>query len=937
MKQKRQEETESFQIKGFKMFKNISIGQKIHLPIIILMIVGISVVIFNSLHTIDKITNDSRIEYIKNMRDDITQGLNEKEQIGLTSVIALSKNQAIIDALKLGDRQKAYKVLSELSQTYKETTDYKNIKIHIHTKDTKSFLRHWNKDKYGDDLSSFRFSLLKVKKTQEPFVSIESGRAGMLLRGIAPIFDQGEFIGSIEFIQGFNSVVKKYKKFKNYELLFLACNNDNNIKRFKKDTPKISGFYLSQNIQNTSLDLMKTLDGFNPKELELNNYLIQGKYFVTSLPLKSMNNKKEGFILIATDFGIVNNFVEESKNNLLEQVYILVSVDILLLLVVISILNSTIKRPIEELVNSIANVEKNLDKNDLRSLYSNNKFAIDSKDEISKIQSGLNVLLKKISRNFVKLQKNEKYTAEFVKAIDAGSIVSKSDTSGQITYVNDTLCKITGYTKEELIGKPHKIFRDPTTPKSVFKEMWQTIQSGNIYSGLFKNRKKDGGSFYANITIVPIVNEENTIVEYVALRDDVTELVNSKEELKKTFFTDPLTSFSNRFKLLDDITHQEHSYLGVIDIHDFRQINDFYGHEIGDEVIIDFSSRLFSHFDSIGYTVYRVHGDEFAILANVEQISQKAFYNHFKEFIENNKLYSAKIDKYEINIRLTCGISYNNEALVSESEIAHKTAKKEQKEILEYSTDINVQDEYKKNLEWTNKIKDAIDNKRIKAYFQPIVNAKNNKIEKYETLMRLIDKQGKEISPFFFLDIAKKSRLYKELTKIVVTQAFEKFSGTKYEFSINLSAEDIMLHDISSWFFELALEYKVSKQVVIELVESEGIESFDMMDTFIQNAKDNGMQIAIDDFGTGYSNFEYLIKLNTDYLKIDGSLIKEIDSNEKLYSVVETIVAFAKKNEIKTIAEFIASDTLYEKIQELDIDYGQGFYLGKPLAELVKE
>jgi len=108
-----------------------------------------------------------------------------------------------------------------------------------------------------------------------------------------------------------------------------------------------------------------------------------------------------------------------------------------------------------------------------------------------------------------------------------------------------------------------------------------------------------------------------------------------------------------------------------------------------------------------------------------------------------------------------------------------------------------------------------------------------------------------------------------------------------------------------------------------------------MVDTFISNAKENGMKIAIDDFGTGYSNFEYLIKLNTDFLKIDGSLIKEIDTDEKLYSVVETMTQFAKKNDIKVIAEFIANEKLYEKIKELDIEYGQGFYLGKPKAELV--
>ncbi|MEA3352719.1 MAG: EAL domain-containing protein [Campylobacterota bacterium] len=716
--------------------------------------------------------------------------------------------------------------------------------------------------------------------------------------------------------------------------MFLGFDNDKNIKKFGKNIQRVNGMILSQKNDNINQKLVGYLDDFSPDIIKTDSYLIKKEFFITSLPLYNHNDKQQGCVQISTDLNKVNSFVNSSKQNLLEQVYILIFVDILLLLSVLLILDKIIKRPVEKLVDSIAKIENSLDEADLKTLYANNQLTIKSNDEIGRIKTGLNLLLKRISVNFLKLQKSERYTQEYIKAVNAGSIVSKSDLKGIITYVNDTLCKNTGYTRDDLIGKPHNIFRHPSTSKSVFRNMWNTIQAGNIYNGLFKNKRKDGSAFYANITIVPIKNDKNEIVEYVALRDDVTELVNSKEQLKRTFFTDPLTSFSNRFKLLDDIETNKASYLAVIDIHGFRQINDFYGHKIGDLVIIDFANRLFDYFKIEGYNVYRVHGDEFAVLAKQKYTSKKEFFNNLQGFMDENKTHTTKIEDNDIGIRLTSGISYNNENLINETEIAHKTAKKEQKEIVEFSESIQTQEEYKNNLEWTNKIKEAIEDNRIKAFFQPIVNTKNGKIEKYETLMRLIEKDGKEISPFFFLDIAKKSRLYKELTKIVVTQAFEKFSNTKYEFSVNLSAEDIMLHNISEWFFELACEYKVHNQVVIELVESEGIESFDMVDTFIHNAKENGMQIAIDDFGTGYSNFEYLIKLNTDYLKIDGSLIKEIDSDEKLYSVVETMVQFAKKNDIKVIAEFIANERLYEKIKELDIEYGQGFYLGKPNKEL---
>jgi len=401
--------------------------------------------------------------------------------------------------------------------------------------------------------------------------------------------------------------------------------------------------------------------------------------------------------------------------------------------------------------------------------------------------------------------------------------------------------------------------------------------------------------------------------------------------------TDPLTRLGNRFKLIEDIVDDKKQCLSIVDIQSFKELNDFYGHKIGDEVIRLFSDEMFHYFSAHEFEVYRLGGDEFAILAERLSMSEDEFVSMMNLFIGFIKTKTFLIEKYIIGVQLTCGISCDRDNLLSKADIAHKYSKKNNKDLVKYSHEINTDEKYKQNLEWTNEIKSAIDENRILAYYQPIVNASNNKIEKYETLMRLIKKDGTVVSPFFFLDIAKKTRLYKELTKIVVLQAFKKFSGTRYQFSVNLSAEDIILHDISTWIFGLAAEYNVSEQVVIEIVESEGIESFDTVDTFIHNAKENGMKIAIDDFGTGYSNFEYLIKLNSDFIKIDGSLIKEIDNDEKIYGVVETIVGFAKKNNIQTVAEFVASESIYEKIQELGIDYGQGFYLGKPIYGLVED
>lgn len=917
------------------MLNKTSIGAKIHIPIIVMMLLGAGIISYNGFKSLEQTSADAYKTFSSNMQTYVNQGILERSQVSLTNAINISFNSKVIEALKQNDRNIAIENLKNISESFKHNSDYGDIKIQIHDSNINSFLRHWNEDKYGDNLKGFRDSLIVLKKTKKPLVSIEAGRAGLLVRGLSPIIYNDSYIGSVEFIQGFDSLVKTAKTEKNYDIVILAYNTHKGIKKFSKNIYKVGDMFLSQKFNITNKNLFESLNGVDLKALEQKIDLEKNGFFITSVVLKNHKNEKVGYAVIATDISRVDVFVNEARKTLLNQIYVVIFLDVILLAFLLYFLQTLIKKPVDRLVMAIKQIEKSLNDEDLKDLYNKNKLDIENYDEIGMISKTINVLLKNMAQTFSELKKSNKVSSEYMRAVDAGSIVSKSDINGIITYVNDTLCLKTGYKREELMGKPHNIFRHPNTPRKTFTTLWDTIQSGEIYHGLFKNIKKDGTSFYANITIVPIQNENNEIVEYIALRDDVTELVDSKKELKRNFLTDSLTSFGNRFKLLEDLELKENTYLAIIDIQSFKEVNDFYGYKFGDIIIRDLANRMFDCFSGYGFDVYRLGGDEFSILTDNTTITKDDFFELVKKFMNEIKIHNFEIEDNIITLQLTCGISYNNKNLFTEADIAHKHAKKSNIEIVVYDENINTDEEYKKNLKWTTEIKNAIEDNRIKAFFQPIVNTKTDEIQKYETLMRLIKTDGEEVSPFFFLDIAKKTRLYKDLTKIVVKQAFEKFSGTKYRFSVNLSAEDIIIHDVSDWFFDLAREYKVNNQVVIEIVESEGIESFDTVNTFISSAKENGMKIAIDDFGTGYSNFEYLIKLNTDYLKIDGSLIKAIDTNEKIYSVVETIVAFAKKNNIKTIGEFVATESLYKKIKELDIDFGQGYYLGKPLADLV--
>ncbi len=153
---------------------------------------------------------------------------------------------------------------------------------------------------------------------------------------------------------------------------------------------------------------------------------------------------------------------------------------------------------------------------------------------------------------------------------------------------------------------------------------------------------------------------------------------------------------------------------------------------------------------------------------------------------------------------------------------------------------------------------------------------------------------------------------------------------TNIQVSINLSVDDILNESVYETIMRLLNSYYVRNRVVFEIIESEGIENFEEVKVFIKTVKDMGVKVSIDDFGTGYSNFEYLMKLNVDYIKIDASMIKDIDKNKNSQMVTETIVDFAKKMGIETVAEFIHSQNVYDMVKSMDIDYSQGYFLGEP-------
>jgi PAS domain S-box-containing protein/diguanylate cyclase (GGDEF)-like protein len=567
------------------------------------------------------------------------------------------------------------------------------------------------------------------------------------------------------------------------------------------------------------------------------------------------------------------------------------------------------------------------------------KLHINTKDEIADALHAFNNMSQILDENI-------SFLNSYKKAIDESSLVSKTDKHGIITYINSNFCKISGYTKEELIGSPHNILRHKDMPKSTFKTMWQTLKSGKSWHGIVKNRKKCGDYYIVDAMIMPIFNTKGEIYEYIAIRHDITELEKGKITIEKEMQKqkiDSLTKLSNRLQLIEDLAQIEKPILLYFNIDNFTSLNDFYGASRGNDVLSQIATLLQEKTKRYDCKLYRLQSDEFLLLyeEGAIELDSETLFQSLVTYVEE-KTTESENDK-NISVTLSGSIttyeaSTEYENLLSYATIARNIAHNEHKKYLIYSHELVKSVNYEDNMLWIQKIKEALKDDRIVPFFQPIIENKSGKITKYESLVRLIEKDGKVISPYFFLDIAKNAKLYTQITKVMFDKSFAMFEDKEaIEFSINITVEDIQSREISRFIFEKIETFAYPHNIILEITESEAVTDYTKINNFITKAKELGARIAIDDFGSGYSNFDHIIKMDADFLKIDGSLIKNIAEDSESRIITEAIIAFSKKLKAKTIVEFVHNEAVYNIVREIGADYSQGFYLGEPASSLIEE
>jgi len=376
--------------------KDLSISNKIHLPLIASIVIGMCLIFYSSYNSVNKIEEDIYKSETTSLQVYLKNQLAAKYDIGLTNAINIGSNFDVIEALEYDNIEFATEGLDRLIKTYKENTPFKNIKIHIHTKNLKSFLRHWSPKKHGDDLSGFRHTIVKVKETKKPLVAIELGRAGMVIRGIAPIIKGDEYLGSVEFMQGFNSIVKAAKEDINAQVLVLMDKTQLKTATLLKESPAAKDSVLAQRKTDTDMNFFNEI-----KNLDLSVYKESFKtenYFIVKQELKDFKGNRVGEILVGEKIEHVEQAINQAEEGMIQQIIIMILIDLFIVIMLIFVMSKMVSAPLKDLkskAEELASGEGDLTK----------QIEIKSKDEIGQTSEQFNHFVNKV-RDIITLAKS---------------------------------------------------------------------------------------------------------------------------------------------------------------------------------------------------------------------------------------------------------------------------------------------------------------------------------------------------------------------------------------------------------------------------------------------------------------------------------------------------------------------------------------------------
>lgn len=511
---------------------------------------------------------------------------------------------------------------------------------------------------------------------------------------------------------------------------------------------------------------------------------------------------------------------------------------------------------------------------------------------------------------------------EYKRAIDSSSIVSKANVHGEITYINDNFCHVSGYRKSELLGQSHNIVKHPSVPDSFFSSMWKTLSQGKTWRGVIKNRKKNGETYYVDSTITPIKNSSGEIVEYIAIRNEITKLIKLKRAMSD-LHTDQLTGLKNRNKLNDDLKDKNLRYVAVLELEGLKDLQILLSHDSYNDLVIKVT-ELIRRSLTKSERLYRFNEESFALTSEALTLDKLLTVIHrLIVSFENTDISSNDI---ELHLTPFFGIAENVCSTSTDASIALDYAKKHSQHISIFNSETNLKGKIRNAQNWANQLRSAVSNNLVVPFGQNIVDVDGHTV--YTEVLMRIEQNNTYTSPVEFIDIAIKSQLYHKLSLSIIQKSAEFFAKRDEHFSLNLIKSDLENKDVMRELLSLLDTPNLASRLTIELVESElfNTDRIDLLET-LRLLKSKGCKIAIDDFGSGFSNFSYLTEMPIDIVKIDGSLIKNLDKNKQIVIAINNL---CKSIGAKVVAEFVENETQFNQLKDIGINYFQGYLFDQP-------
>jgi diguanylate cyclase (GGDEF)-like protein/PAS domain S-box-containing protein len=526
------------------------------------------------------------------------------------------------------------------------------------------------------------------------------------------------------------------------------------------------------------------------------------------------------------------------------------------------------------------------------------------------------------------------------------AIITKAP-DGSITSWNRGAEQLYGYTAEEVIGRPSGITETPDRAGE-WQKLLQTVFSGQSIENFETERvRKDGRVIAVSLTVSPVPDANGRIVQCAIIARDTTERVRYEERLRHMADHDQLTGLFNRRRFDEELKRElaragryaEHSAVLSIDIDNFKGINDSAGHAAGDAVLCHVASVL-DHRSRASDVVARLGGDEFAVLLSAvgEREARTAAEHLLAEIRSSPAAYGGKPFRVTGSVGVATFESDDataGEVLVN-ADLAMYAAKTSGRDrVVVYTPTEARKARAMAKLTWSQRIQDALNRDRFVLHLQPILELATGQIKHGELLLRMKGDRGKLIAPGAFLPAAERFGLIHAIDRWVVQRAIQLMSesgGGGPRVGINLSGESIVGDPLLLEMIEQELERTAidPSKLIFEVTETAAIANMPEATEFAQGLTSLGCSLALDDFGTGFGSFYYLKHLPVSYVKLDGEFIQNLPRSEVDEHMVKAIVGVSQALGIKTVAESVADEETIGLLHKHQVDYAQGFYVGKP-------